>query len=317
MAPYGALWYTAHFYSQFFLDRMVGLGGAAADGLMLLVAGVGIFEYVFFGWLSDKVGRKRVVLPAMALSVAALFPFFQMMTEALNPQILEAGARAPVIVAADPATCSFEFDPVGARRFLSSCDLARGALAARGIGFQREALPKGALALVTIGDRLVPGVEARGLSGRALQEAVADFDARLSDVLDAAGYPLSADPSGRGLPFAVVALLFLVTFANAVAAPSAAMLTELVPTALRYRGTALSGHMGVGWFGAFLPAAATALVADTGDINAGLWYPFAVGLVGVFVLLFFMPETRGIALQEVALGGREEPERRAEKGDAR
>ena len=292
MAPYGVLWYTAHFYTQFFLDRILHVNATTVNWIMIAVTGVGVFQYVFFGWLSDRVGRKRVMLWGMAIGTATLFPFFSIMTNAANPALAQAQESAPVTVAADPRSCSLQFDPVGRAQFLSSCDIAKGYLAGRGVSYANAPLGRGDVALVRVGETIIPSVDAGKLPPEEQKAAIAAFQQTLGDALKAAGYPERADPAQTNMWLVMLVILVGVTSANAIFGPIAATLVEFFPTRIRYSALSLPYHIGAGWFGGFLPATAFAMVAGSGNIYFGLWYPFIVGIIGVFVLVFLVPETK-------------------------
>jgi len=299
MAPYGVLWYTAHFYTQFFLDRVLKVEPTTVNWIMILVTGVGIFQYVFFGWLSDRVGRRRVMMWGMALGTLTLIPFFHIITNAANPALARAQEAAPVVVAADPRVCSVQFDPIGQASFNSSCDIAKSYLAGRGISYDNAQLGQGDLTLVQVGEAVVPSVDLRGLSGEAMADARAAFETRLGKVLAQAGYPERAAPEQMNMGLVILVILIGVTCANAIFGPIAATLVELFPTRIRYSALSLPYHIGAGWFGGFLPATAFAMVAGSGNIYFGLWYPFVIGIIGVVVLVFFLPETRDRDLHRI------------------
>jgi hypothetical protein len=213
-----------------------------------------------------------------------------------NPALAEAEARTPVIVIADPATCNLQFDPVGKAKFVSSCDIAKSSLANAGVSYQnREALP-GAVASVSIGETMLTSVEGEGLDAPALKAAKADFEARLKAALVEAGYPAKADAERMNLPGLFGVLMIFVVAATALYGPQASALVELFPTRIRYTALSLPYHVGTGWVGGFVPFTAFAIVAATGDIYAGLWYPFIFTLISVVCTLLLLPETRGRSL---------------------
>ena len=292
MSVQGVLWYTAHFYSQFFLTQILKVDAAVVTFIMMLVTGVSVLLYVLFSWLSDSIGRKRIMLTGMVLAVLTAFPVFRGLTAAVNPQLAAAQQSAPVTVIADPAECALQFDPVGRARFLSSCDIAKSTLARRGIGYRNEAAPPGTLAVVRVGGAVVQSVDGRGLSPERLTAVRSDFEARLNEALRAANYPEAADVAEIDLPLLTALIFTLVVFAVMVYAPLPAMVIELFPTRIRYSALSLPYHIGSGWFGGFLPAIVFAMVAATGDIYFGLWYPLAVTALGIVVLGFLLPETR-------------------------
>ena len=299
MIAQGAVWYAGYFYTRFFMERVLKVEVATVDALVLAVTVFSAFFYVFFGWLSDRVGRKPVMLFGMLLALVAFFPGFQALTRAANPALAEAQASAPVTVIADPATCAVQFDPVGRAAFASSCDLAKGVLSGAGISYRNEAAPEGSAAMVRIGDRLIPSLEASSLDAAGRAAARADVQARVSAALLEAGYPERADPERMNLPAVFGILLIFIIAATALYGPQAAALVELFPTRVRYTAMSLPYHVGTGWVGGLLPAASFALVAWSGDIYFGLWYSVAFTALAVIVSLIWLPETRGRDLDSI------------------
>ncbi len=288
----GAVWYCAFFYTQVFLEKFLGVPKPTIDGLIALTVVLSAPLYVFFGWLSDRWGRKWVMLGGMVLSLAFLFPGFHLLERYANPALAEATARAPIVVVADPARCSLQFDPVGKAIFTTSCDIAKSSLASAGIGYSNEAAPAGALAKVKIGDvAVVESVE--GAAGKA------EFNDRLKAALHEAGYPLTADPKRMNLVGLFVVLMIFAVGATALYGPQASALVELFPTKVRYTGLSAPYHIGIGWVGGFLPVSAFAIVAATGQTYAGLWYPFVFTLISVLVTFFLLPETKGRPLEHI------------------
>jgi hypothetical protein len=217
-----------------------------------------------------------------------------MLTATANPALAAASKSAPVVVAADPAHCSVQFDLVGKAKFVTACDIAKSALASAGVGYTTVAAPSGAE--VRIGSNTVAVPEGTGLDKAKFAATTKDFSARLKAALTAAGYPASADTSKIDFPRTLLILMFFIVASAALYAPQAAALVELFPTRIRYTALSVPYHVGVGWFGGFLPPIAFAIVAATGNIYAGLWYPTIVSAIGFVVTLFFVPETRGRAI---------------------
>lgn len=299
MIAQGAVWYAGYFYSRFFMERVLKVEAALVDQVILIVTVISAFLYVFFGWLSDKVGRKPVMLFGMILALVTFFPGFKMLTEAANPALARAHAESPVSVIADPATCSVQFDPVGKARFTSSCDLAKRALTDAGISYTNvEAVP-GSVASVRVGAVSVASIEGSSLSAADLAAATAEVRARVLTALATAGYPDRADPAQINLPLVIAILLVFIVAATALYGPQAAALVELFPTRVRYTAMSLPYHVGTGWVGGMLPAASFALVAASGDIYFGLWYAIGFTAVAVVVALLFLPETRGRNLDAI------------------
>jgi len=299
MIAQGAVWYAGYFYTRFFMERVLKVEVATVDALVLAVTVCSAFLYVFFGWLSDRVGRKPVMLFGMILALVAFFPGFQALTRAANPALAEAQASAPVTVIADPATCAVQFDPVGRAAFASSCDLAKGVLSGAGISYHNEAAPEGSAAMVRIGDRLIPSLEASSLDSAGLAAARADVQERVRAALLEAGYPERADPERMNLPAVFGILMVFIIAATALYGPQAAALVELFPTRVRYTAMSLPYHVGTGWVGGLLPAASFALVAWSGDIYFGLWYAVGFTAVAVIVSLIWLPETKGRDLDSI------------------
>ena len=293
MIAQGAVWYTGFFYASFFLETIIKVPGPTVNTLMLAMTAISVPLYLAFGALSDRIGRKPVMLFGMVLMVAAIFPGFHLMTRAANPLLDQAATSAPVVVVADPAECSLQFDPVGKTQFRTSCDIAKSTLARAGVSYANEAAPAGTLAQVRVGEVAVPSVDGSNMDAAALAEAKAGATARISAALTAAGYPPSADPARVNAVGVFLVLLVLCIGATALYGPQAAALVELFPTRIRYTALSLPYHIGTGWVGGFLPATAFAMVAATGDIYFGLWYPVVFTAVAAVVTLIFLPETRG------------------------
>ena len=299
MFAQGAVWYAGYFYTRFFMERVLKVETATVDMLILAVTLASAFLYVFFGWLSDRVGRKPVMIGGMLLFLVAVFPGFHALTQAANPALAQAQASAPVTVIADPATCAVQFDPVGKSTFVSSCDLAKTVLSNAGVSYENLASAPGSPAAVRIGTVEIASMEGAGLSPDALRAARADVDARIKAALTEAGYPTRADPERINL-FAVFAILMVfMVAATAVYGPQAAALVELFPTRVRYTAMSLPYNIGTGWVGGLLPAASFALVAWSGNIYFGLWYSVAFTAIAAVVALIFLPETRGRDLHTI------------------
>ena len=293
MSAQGAVWYTAFFYVQTFIERFLKVAPETINLLMLSATAASAIGYVFFGWLSDRIGRKPVMLLGMTLMLVAYFPGFHMLARTLNPALAEAEARVPVVVVADPADCSLQFDPVGKTAFVSSCDIAKSALASAGVSYSNEVGRAGAPAEVRIGPASVTAQGARGLPADAAKAVKAKTEGEIKAALAAAGYPAAADPARMNLAGAFGVLMIFVIAATALYGPIAACLVELFPTRIRYTGMSLPYHIGTGWIGGFVPFTAFAIVAATGNIYAGLWYPVAFTALSVVTCLLLLPETKG------------------------
>ncbi|MEO8115202.1 MAG: MFS transporter, partial [Phenylobacterium sp.] len=270
-AGQAVVWYTGQFYALFFLEKTLKVDGAWANILVAVALVLGTPFFVVFGWLSDKVGRKPIILAGCLLAALTYFPIFKALTTAANPDLAAAASHAPVTVVADPADCAFQFDPVGKKTFASSCDLAKSALATAGVTYANQAAPKGTIAVVRIGQTEVTSFHGDALPAAELKTAKAAWTKTLGEALKGAGYPAKADIAKINKPAVVGLLWLLVLYVTMVYGPVAAALVEMFPARIRYTSMSLPYHIGNGWFGGFLPAAAFAMVAATGDIYYGLW----------------------------------------------
>ncbi|HVI53654.1 MAG TPA: MFS transporter [Luteibacter sp.] len=295
-AGQAVVWYTGQFYSLYFLTQSLKIDGTTANLLIAAALLIGTPFFVFFGWLSDKVGRKPVVLAGCLLAALTMFPIFKGLTHFGNPAIETAAATAPVVVTADPNACSFQFDPVGKKTFTSSCDVAKSVLAKKGIPYTNAAAPAGTLATVKIGDEVIESFEGAGLEKADFTAKSKDFTGKVTAQVKTAGYPEKADPSQSNYPMLIVLLAILVLYVTMVYGPIAAWLVEMFPTRIRYTSMSLPYHIGNGWFGGFVPTIGFMLVAWKGDIYYGLWYPVGVAIMTVVIGLFFVRETKDVPL---------------------
>ncbi|WP_034157335.1 MFS transporter [Sphingomonas sp. ERG5] len=301
VAGQAVVWYTGQFYALFFLEKMLKVDGATANILIAIALALGTPFFLIFGWLSDKIGRKPIILAGCALAALTYFPLFHALTNAANPALAAAQASAPVTLTSYNDACSFQFDPIGRNRFdASSCDVAKSYLAKAGIPYAAargsDAGLPGAPTLnrqtvIAIGGATLSMPDPAGLAPEARKAAIAAFQGELKARLNAAGYPAKADPARIDKPLVVAILFVLVLLVTAVYGPIAALLVELFPTNIRYTSMSLPYHIGNGWFGGFLPTTAFAMVAATGDIYYGLWYPIVVAALTVILGLFLLPET--------------------------
>ncbi|HEV2599208.1 MFS transporter [Sphingopyxis sp.] len=294
VAGQAVVWYSGQFYALFFLEKTLKVDGATANILIAIALALGTPFFIFFGWLSDKVGRKPIILAGCALAALTYFPAFQMLTSAANPAMAKAQQNAAVIMAADPDACAFQFDPIGRNKFESTgCDIIKSTLAKAGVSytaFTRERMT-GDPARVRIGSRVLAAPDPWRLAEEDRANAIASFRAELADALTDAGYPAKADPKAINKPLVVAILFYLVLLVTMVYGPIAALLVELFPSRIRYSAMSLPYHIGNGWFGGFLPTTAFAMVAATGNIYYGLWYPVVIAVITLIVGLLFLPET--------------------------
>ncbi|HBS31578.1 MAG TPA: MFS transporter [Parvularcula sp.] len=284
--------YASTFYMLFFLDRVLKVDGFTANMIVLAGLVIGGPFYVFFGWLSDRVGRKPIIMGGLALTALTCFPVFSTLTNAANPALAAAQTATPVIVAADRASCSLQFDPVGRNKFdKNGCDIAKAHLTRAGVSYVNAPMVGGAE--IRIGEVVIAAPDPARLDGDARKEAIADFGAKVDGALRAAGYPDKVDPSRMNKPLMIALIAFFVAVQTMSYGPLAAMLVELFPARIRYTSMSLPYHIGNGWFGGFLPTTAFAIVAATGSALAGLWYPVVVTAASFAIGMAFLPETRG------------------------
>lgn len=290
-AGQAVVWYTGQFYALFFLTQTLKVDGWTANVLIAISLLIGTPFFIVFGWLSDKIGRKPIILGGCLIAALTYFPIFAAITHYANPALEKAQASSPVTVVANPAECSFQFNPVGTAKFVSSCDIAKSFLARNSVNYANEAAPAGTVASVKVGDKVIPSFSGVGLDAAAMKAQSDAFNASMTEAIRAAGYPAKADPAAINTPMVVVLLTILVLFVTMVYGPIAAWLVELFPTRIRYTAMSLPYHIGNGWFGGFLPTTAFAMVAATGDIYYGLWYPIIVALATFVIGLVLAPET--------------------------
>lgn len=294
VAGQAVVWYSGQFYALFFLEKTLKVDGATANILIAIALALGTPFFILFGWLSDKIGRKPIILAGCALAALTYFPAFHMLTTAANPAMAKAQASAAVTVNADPGACAFQFDPVGKEKFESTgCDIAKSALAKAGVSYTSVTRPRrtGEPADVWIGNRVLVAPEPWRLAEEDRAAAADTFRKDLAAATAAAGYPAKADLDAMNKPLVVAILFYLVLLVTMVYGPIAALLVELFPSRIRYTAMSLPYHIGNGWFGGFLPTTAFAMVAATGNIYYGLWYPVIVAVITLVVGLLFLPET--------------------------
>ena len=292
VAGQAVVWYTGQFYALFFLEKMLKVESLQANYMIAIALLIGTPFFVLFGWLSDKIGRKVIIMVGLLLAVLTYFPTFKALTSAANPALAHALATAPVTVVVNEAECSVQFDPVGKNKFDSnSCDIAKNFLAKNGTNYTQTNATAGTLATIKIGNQTFTTPDPSILIGDAKKAALDAFQKSVKDALKAAGYPEKADPATMNSALVVALLAYLVILVTMVYGPIAALLVELFPTKIRYTSMSLPYHIGNGWICCFLPTIAFAMVAAKGDIYYGLWYPIIVAGVTLVIGLLFLPET--------------------------
>ena len=275
--------YTAQFYVLFFLTQMLKMDPGQANTLLIISVVIGAPFFVFFGWLSDRVGRKPILMTGLLLATLLYFPLFKALSHYANPQIDAASRQAPIVVIADPQGCTFQFDPVGKARFDSPCDKVKTFLVKQGLPYSSETAAAGSPVVVSIGDQQISGFD----------------EAAMRAAIDKAGYPAKADAASVNQPMVVLLIVVMILIATMTYGPLAAVMVELFPTRIRYTSMSLPYHIGNGWFGGFLPTVSFALVVYTGDIFYGLWYPVLITGISLVVGLFCLKETRDVDIDKV------------------
>ncbi|NWA27495.1 MFS transporter [Pseudomonas gingeri] len=275
--------YTAQFYVLFFMTQMLKMDPTQANTLLIISVVIGAPFFVLFGWLSDKIGRKPILMLGLLLATLCYFPLFKALSHYANPQIDAASRQAPIVVLADPASCTFQFDPVGKARFDSPCDKVKTFLVKQGLPYSSQAAAPGTDVTVSVGEQKISGYD----------------EAAMRAAITTAGYPAKADSSSVNEPMVVLLIVLLILIATMTYGPLAAVMVELFPTRIRYTSMSLPYHIGNGWFGGFLPTVSFALVVYTGDIFYGLWYPVLITGVSLVVGVFCLKETRGVDLDKV------------------
>ena len=273
IAGFGVVWYTTQFYTLLFLTQTLKVDPVTANIVVVIALLLATPFFVVFGSLSDRVGRKKIVLSGILLAALAFYPAFRGLTHFGNPALERAIATSPVVLVADPATCSFQFNLTGTSKFTTPCDIAKSKLAALSVSYNIQAAPAGTPATIMVAGKPV---------------TLAD----LSAAVQAAGYPAKADPAQVNAFMLTLIVFLLVFFLTMAYGPVAAMLVEMFPTRIRYTSMSLPYHIGTGWFGGLTPTFAFALVAATGDIYSGLWFPIVVCSATAVIGALIIPETR-------------------------
>ncbi len=298
VAGQAVVWYSGQFYALFFLTSVLKVDGYSGNLLTAWSLAIGTGGFVLFGWLSDKIGRKPIILGGCLIAALTYFPVFKMIAETANPALSHAHETVQVVVVADPADCSFQFNPVGTAKFTNSCDVAKGALARASVIYSQKDGAPGTPAQLIIGDKSMPSVDLAKDPG-----GLPAFTRELTAALAEVGYPAASNPSVvklaspmdvfRSQPMTLIGLLaFLMLLVTMVYGPVAAALVELFPTRIRYTSMSLPYHIGNGWFGGLLPATMFAMNAQNGSIFFGLWYPIVIAAATVVIGVLFLPETK-------------------------
>jgi len=289
VAGQGVVWYTGMFYELFFVIQILKVDPQFGNLVIAAALIIGTPFFIVFGALSDKIGRKWIIMAGLLLAAVTYFPIFRGITKAANPALLEATEQYPVKVYADPNNCTFQFDPVGKATFKKSCDVAKSFLSKKGIPYTNEALPAGSIAYITVGSEKIDAFDGVALAAADFKSQSAAFGAKASAATKT--YPAKADLSRVNTPMLIFLLVILVIYVTMVYAPIGAYLVEMFPARIRYTSMSLPYHIGNGWFGGFLPTIAFAIVTATGDIYSGLWYPIAIAVMSLVVGTLLLKDT--------------------------
>ena len=293
-AGQAVVWYSGQFYALFFLTQALKVDGATANIMVAISLIIGTPFFIVFGSWSDKIGRKPIIMAGCLLAVLTYFPVFEALTKAANPDLAAAQMANKVVVTANPAECSFQFNPTGTAKFTSSCDIAKQALAGRSVSYDNAVAAAGATASISVGPTVIEGYTVKGATKEEAAAKKGAFEKALGDALKAAGYPAKADMAKFDKVTVIAILTYLVILVTMVYGPIAAMLVEMFPTRIRYTSMSLPYHIGNGWFGGLLPTTAFAIVAQTGNMYNGLWYPIIVAGMTFVVGMLFVKETKDV-----------------------
>jgi len=293
-AGQAVVWYSGQFYALFFLTQALKVDGATANIFVAASLLIGTPFFIVFGALSDKIGRKPIIMAGCLLAALTYFPVFTALTKAANPDLAAAQAKNKVVVTADANECSFQFNPTGTVKFTSSCDIAKQVLAGASVSYENAPAAAGAPATIAIGETVITGYSAKGLPADEAKKKDAEFKKSVADALKTAGYPTKADPAKVDKFMVIAILTYLVLLVTMVYGPIAAMLVEMFPTRIRYTSMSLPYHIGNGWFGGLLPTTAFAIVAQTGNMYNGLWYPIIIAGATVVIGTLFIKETKDV-----------------------
>jgi MFS family permease len=291
-AGQAVVWYTGQFYALFFMTQTLKVDGATANLLIAAALALATPFFIVFGSLSDRIGRKKIIMAGCVIAALTYFPIFHALTHFANPALETAQNNSPVVVTADPSECQFQFNPTGTKKFTSSCDIAKAKLAAASVNYRNEVAPAGTVASMKVGDQVLSSYSAVGLPKEEAAAKDKEFSGNLKQMITAAGYPAKADSAQINKPVVLLLLFILVLYVTMVYGPSAAVLVEMFPTRIRYTSMSLPYHIGNGWFGGLLPTTAFALVAFKGDVYYGLWYPIIIALATAVIGMLFVKETK-------------------------
>ena len=299
VAGQAVVWYTGQFYALFFMGQVLKVDPKTVNLLVAASLVVGTPFFIIFGSLSDKIGRKVVIMSGLLIAIVLYIPntpvsLFNALTHFANPALEKAMANAPATITADVNECSFQFNPTGTAKFTSYCDIAKQVMASNSASYSTIPSAPGSVAVVKIGDAVIQGYSSNGLDPAEVKVKDAEFKKAIREALNNAGYPVKADPSQMNIPMLLVLLIILVILTTMVYGPIAAMLVEMFPTRIRYTSMSLPYHIGNGWFGGLLPTISFALVAQNGNIYYGLWYPIIIAAMTLVIGTLFIRETKDV-----------------------
>ena len=299
VAGQAVVWYTGQFYALFYLTQVLKVDPKTANLLIAASLVIGTPFFIVFGSLSDKIGRKMIIMAGLLLAIITYIPntpvsIFNALTHFANPALEKAMKEAPATITVDEAECTFQFNPTGTAKFTSSCDIAKQVMASNSASYSSIPGPAGTVATVKIGETVIESYSSKGLPADEAKAKDAAFKKAVRDALNAAGYPAKADPAQVNLPAVLALLVVLVIYVTMVYGPIAAMLVEMFPTRIRYTSMSLPYHIGNGWFGGLLPTISFALVAQNGNIYYGLWYPIAIAAMTFVIGMLFVRETKDV-----------------------
>jgi len=293
-AGQAVVWYSGQFYALFFLTQALKVDGATANIYVAVSLLIGTPFFIIFGSLSDKIGRKPIIMAGCLLAVLTYFPVFEALTKAANPDLYAAQQKNKVVVTANPRECSFQFNPTGTQKFTSSCDIAKQVLAGASVSYDNAVGGADTVASIKIGEVSIPSYSSKGIPADEAKAKDAEFKKAVAENLKLAGYPAKADMAKVDKVMVIAILAYLVLLVTMVYGPIAAMLVEMFPTRIRYTSMSLPYHIGNGWFGGLLPTTAFAIVAQTGNMYNGLWYPIIIAGMTFVVGMLFIKETKDV-----------------------